>query len=98
MKLLPFDPLPLAEADIQTPQLNAKLIDNQFHAAHDFTLKDLHFDLDNNILSLNFTYTNLIQTGKYNMRGRLLAFQLNGNGNLTVNYSKFSFITSYVFY
>ncbi|KRT81255.1 hemolymph juvenile hormone-binding protein, partial [Oryctes borbonicus] len=88
MKIYPFDPLVIAQTQFTTQNLEAVFTENEFHKGQNFDLKYLHFDVDNNVLIMNISYAELMQTGNYNLTGRLLTFQLNGNGKFNVNYTQ----------
>lgn len=88
MRIYPFDPLTIEQTMFKTPSMSATFIDNKLYKGQNFDLQALHFDVANNVLSMNVSYEELLHTGNYTLSGRLLAFQLNGRGRLEANYSK----------
>ncbi|GJQ77544.1 hypothetical protein Trydic_g20933 [Trypoxylus dichotomus] len=93
MRIYPFDPLIIARTQFTTQHLQAVFTENEFQKCQNFDLKFLHFDVSKNVLMMNISYSELVQTGNYNLTGRLLAFQLNGSGKFKVNYMQIEVYT-----
>lgn len=89
MGIPPLEPLVIPEAALDTGRsFAAKFKNLHVHYATEFVLNNYAVDLDKNEIKLSIYFPRLRLLSDYNIKGRLLILDLNGNGKADGNLSK----------
>lgn len=93
MHIPSLNPLKLPGAGLDTGDaFKATFKDIEIYGAHDFILKKLDLDLENNKAAITLHFPVLRIRSVYTVTGRILILELNGFGKADGNFSKYRFI------
>lgn len=89
MKIPPLHPLHLPKLDTSHDNIELVFINYNIEPMEDYTIKNVQMDLEKCELFLDLFYPNLVTYGDYRVKGQLLLFQLDGQGKIFLNFSKY---------
>lgn len=84
-----MNPLVLPQAGIDTNNFKATFRNIEIYYADEFELLDVNVDFNRNHVEIEVSFPKLRIKSIYNVNGRVLILQVDGNGPADGNFSKF---------
>lgn len=93
MHIPPLNPLKLPAAGLDTGEAFKATFENiEIFGAHNFNMKKLELDLENNKAAITLHFPILRIRSVYTVTGRILILELNGYGKADGNFSEYFYI------